>query len=590
MRKNASLVMLGVTVVLTVLSVVLAATMEATSTPRPGAIQVPLKSIEALRIYHGLELFAEVRNRKGDWRLDVPPLALKDDVPDARVLEELLAFVRRCLGNPLEVTPEEAGIDLRDPGIQFEVKAEESNPSFFVGDYSEDGKWRYVVFDTDPRTVHGIHAELTSVFDRKAEEFRSLDLFELGSFGAERIELLSAGGDKSDHVVMERTDAGWVIVRPVRWPAEPQAVDRLLRLCAGLRAKRIQSHGGLVAEDAPAIRIRAGQEEQAVRFGRVRENDAVVAVRVGRNALYIVDDTLYRELVPLQLDRYRRRVLSLLPREPAALEIDRHGERLRLVRVGGIWHAEGARTFEVEPEAVDRLIATLRQVGIQQFVSESSDQMTRYGLHSPRLEVAAVDAGGQAFARIRLGQPVEGGPLYATLEGRPQIFVPHPATGVELAQPFIAYRTRRIADIDFRTVKIIRIVGAGFRREYKHNTGVHYQMVEPETRPLAEKPNFDFLKLVQKLSALRCERYLVEKPENLSKFGLDHPQMRVILMTKSAHEAGKKVVLDLVIGNSVEVPVPGEGRVRLYCARKRGEGPVFLLSETLVRMLECDYR
>lgn len=596
MNKRVSLIMVGVALLLCAASILLNLSVKQAPRLTGRAFKIAPAQVEALDLFRGEKLVASFsREQKGAWTVDLPELGATKNAADRLVIEGLLAFIARAEIQPVKgMTRGKAGLEGGNV-LQCVVRSGDKASSVYLGSYSADGKFRYFASDDDPGTVLEVEGGLARVFDRRTEEMRSMELFDLGSRGPDRITVNSGRGTKE--LVLELTPEGWVILSPVNWPADSARVGSLLRFCAMLRATGIRSEVKLAdTTDLPSISLRVGGRIQTVFFAL--PGGEPFARRGDRDEVYELTPGFADVLAEMNADVLRSRKLELLKnRQVAALELtNEEGKKLRLSLRDGKWMATGVADFPVEKPAVENLVRSLDNLLLVNVVDDAAGNLMEFGLDRPEMSISALDAGGSELANVRvasvpLAAPVQGpGRYYAAIGGRKQIVELNPLMGNFLLQDFLQYRSRLVCNRDFRDVLKIRVETPDFQREYWQNTPTQYQLAHPKTALLSEKGNWEMLRLAKDLAGLRCEGYVPEKNDQKADLGLDRPQLKTILTMRSVG-GGAPEVLELRVGDGVRIDgQPAGGGGEYYYAHLSGINQILILNKKFVERLLMEYK
>lgn len=576
------------------------------SMPQPilsgRAIKIPAAEIDGFDVYRGDELLISLaKNTQGEWRVSIPARQVQGSTADRIAVNELLAFVSRTDTQlAREVTPADAGIDIRQ-NLQFIARGGKRTSSIFLGNYSLDGQYRYFVSDDDPQTVLQVESGLARVFDREPSAFRSLDIFDIGNRAPDRITLSPGAGGQE--IVLEAIPGGWVITSPINWPADAQQVNRLLRLCAMLRAEKILPPDTPPAPDnAPAITLRIGNNTQTVAFSGSHTDPTVIASPRSRRESYETSAALLWEVKNANADRYRSLILPLLQdKTPAMIEMRRDdGQVLRLALSGQQWINPGNTAQGVEKSMVDNLLKVLENLMIVGVADEDGGNAAEFGLDLPELSISVSDVGGAELTALKIASVPVAAPLqgadrfFVSVTGRKQVLELQPLVGTFLMQDFIQYRNRMVNEIDFKDILKIKIETPDFTREYWGNTPTQYQMVKPESALLSESGNWEFLSLVRDLAYLRCEGFVPEKNTQNADFGLDQPVVKTILTMRSTGGGGTPgKELTLLVGSGVSVPAPEGSPIpaaEYHYAKLSDNNVVFILNKKFVDRLLVEYK
>jgi len=456
--------------------------------------------LRVLQVSWGLPPVATARLERGDagdpWRvsLDGRPA----DAADPAVVDELQALVQLgvALGPPPDAVPP-------PPGRAVQLSAGPDGASLAT-----------LTFDAAPRAdglavarrgqrLLAVDAGLLRPLRRGAGEYVSRRLFDPDG----RLELAAlalvpgagAGGERLPPCRMTRQRDGWLIEEPVRWPADPEAVQDLLRLALDARAAESwpdDGRGGLEpGAGGPSMTLvfRDGQGRTVAQSARFGDPDPgrpghVFAIREGRPARMSVPSALADRLRPsgtggaeappaAWVEPYRLRTLPFAPAgraRPAAFRITPpDGRRMTLSPPvpgsGGPWRAavrgpdgDSARTFWADPGLAEELRAYLAGgIEIDRFLAEEGAQAATAGMEGWTLE--ALGADGASLASVWVGaaagpedaawppgwlgpprgaDPDRGAGHVGWIGGRGQLVRFHPRLAALATRPLARYRWR----------------------------------------------------------------------------------------------------------------------------------------------------
>lgn len=588
MGKRSSFLLAAIAVALSLLSYTLTRR-EGTPVLRLApAIRFPIRDVRLIEIYHQDELHASFTSADGtDWMVRSGLIGVADDVADRVAVGDLLQLLFRLRTHPADVGIEEAGLEHLLGATQLVIQTEGGEQdSVYLGAVSPDGADRYFVVGSDPDTVHKVDHNLTRVVDRPILHLRSWDLFHLRLEPPERISLRHG----AHNVVLERAPAGWALTAPVRWPADPLAIQQFLEACAALRAaefvsQTIRPEDVGIRDGSPQLTLTVDGQPQTVRFGNpLPGTDRVYAMREGRPTLYVVESPLADLAAAPSPDAFRQSRLALAPVDGlATLEIERSDGTLRLQTEAGRWHAQGARTFPADTEVLGQVAQTLASLHVVALLRPEEASNARAALETDTVRLRGMDAGGRRLFALEVGEVSRMGVAFGRIEGREQILRLDPFQAELLRMPFLQYRSRLMPPIAPESYNTIEIDHGDSRAVIRHLGGTRFQQVEPAGSTLTQRQIFNIMTMLQSLNRLRVLRFVEEKPDDLAEFGLDPPVLRVLL--RHVPEAGEaETVLDLVVGAADEEQI-GPERIRFHYARLAGETTVFTISGDLVSRL-----
>lgn len=605
MIKKVSYLLLTIAAVLTGVSVLLSL-VDNTSVSLAGRVMpVNPSSVSAMQLYKGDKVLAAFeKDALGKWKVSVASAGIVRNTADRVAIEELLAFISRAERLPAEgVSFEDSGINSGGAGgrFQFVARVGDESYSVFLGGFSKDGKYRYYSSDENLKRVLQVDRDLTRVFERKGEDFRSLDIVDFASNPPSGIVVYP--GDGAQKLVLQSSNIGWVIKEPVSWPASNKAVGRLMRVLSMLRASNISAIDFEVDNSTPYIELINKQGAEKIWLKGKPGDDKAFLKSSERDEIYEVGGAIAWEYLRANAQNYRRRVLDLLDERAVASirVVDEAGRRVVFSKKQeGGWSAEGDLRFDVDKDSVDSLEKIFKGLVIKDVFAAGSDKALDDKLDKPQMQVQALDAGGAVIAGISLiarpiAPPLRGpDQIFAKVLGRAQIVELEPFSGGYLMRDLKLYRSKVLYFEDFRNIGKIEVITPDFTREYWRNSDTHYQMVKPKTVMLSENGNWEFLSLVRDLARLKCVGYIPEKNMKKMDFGLDRPTLKTILTMRSNrgknNPAGGKI--ELIVGKSLVLNdlSGGRGRKTYYYAKLANSEDVFILEKKLIDSLLMEYK
>lgn len=577
--------------------------------------EVAPEQVDGFDLYRGDDVEAQAsfrRDMHGNWQVTIPSRMLTDTA-DPKAVQELVALVAIASLRPVqEVTAEEAG--LTDPAtrVMLVVRSDDDiEETLVIGATSPGGHLRYVARGDDPDRVHAVGADYLYVVDRKPIDYRSLQLFDLHRGELEAITLDPGGEREATAVEIRREPEGWFLTSPVRWPADDKRLADLVRQLQALRAQSVVADKvgdpgvfGLTPS-ASRIELLVGGQTQEVRFGRLAgQPEGVHAKRRSRDAVYIVSRSLAEHLAIGLRDKawpdwYRRRELFLLQDvEPATLFLQNpNGTALVLSRSqaaseqeAATWSASGTRRWGVQPETVAAYVQQLRSLRVKSFASETQDNLERFGLATPLRRIVCTDPASRQLLGLSIGLSEDKERGFVTIDGLPQVFELYRDALKNLLASEVFFRSRQVTDFDYKSIRSVTIENDAGKREYRWVTGGEFQVAHPVTAPLTEG-GLRFAGILNYLGQLPCIDWVAENADDLSRFGLDQPRIRVLVTLRfPAGEAAEDdaPALDLRVGD----PVSGDPRDREGDAYAclGGTSDVFIVSGSLVKELQKEFK
>ncbi|MFP4540876.1 MAG: DUF4340 domain-containing protein [Opitutales bacterium] len=406
----------------------------------------------------------------------------------------------------------------------------------------------------------------------------------------ERAEGIAVQGPGLEHPwAARRENERWMVERPVQWPANDYAMERLLNLLRGLRWEtrfpvdelaevgRDLSHYGL-GEDAAELVLEGPEGATIIRLGAPTEVGSRIYVLAPEgDVIYVVNRQLMSgvDLTPESL--VDRSVIQIPPFEARSLFLqagENGGVRVELAREGDTWVLRAPIRVAAEGEAVNAALEELSTLEVGEFVAVGPQEA---GLASPFLRLNL--NGNNRQQTLLLGDLVDPGAIiprrYAKLEARAAVFTLP-------AEPFRVWQTaqeslrqRSILSFDPEEVSAVNIRRGERDLNLQRLESGRWQLIttgeDGNLRTLPADTGV-MRDLLNDLSSLQALRFVSDAPSNddLARFGFETPQREVTVRLRSDR------TLRLLLGDFVTDQL-GDDRInRLYT--KRGNNPSVYLS------------
>ena len=285
------------------------------------------------------------------------------------------------------------------------------------------------------------------------ERTRKGDLYwDIPEDQVQRIELARAG----EILEFQRAgEAGWKMVRPEKYPADPFAVRNVVSELAELKRA-----GGEDANDArpgdygldkPAAKATIiwgdpsdpkTRKTRTIEFGAAVPGTDVVAARVeGTQKVLFVPASLLASLKKNADDFESRDVFEGAPADMTRIEILRGRGRLVFARKQGVWWLAEPISDLADAGEVDRLAASLLRLRVKEFVHGAQD-LAAIGLNPPLFRVSITGAKAAVSAVDFGATRSDGNTIYARREG--QVFTLERDALEDLSREAEAFRARTL--------------------------------------------------------------------------------------------------------------------------------------------------
>lgn len=329
----------------------------------------------------------------------------------------------------------------------------------------------------------------------------------------------------------------WLLSKPVSWPANYFAVNRILNQLqfmeeeTSFEVQDVLAAGQTLADygfEPPLLTINLKNSEQSslLSLGTPTEiGNKIYLLGPTRERIHVIKresiDSLFQDLNALR----SRAIFELPVFEVDALGLELKTDtgassgslKMRLVKEDNSWQFEAPFATSADPALVASTINTLSSIQVIRFVEENSSDPIAQGLDAPKASITLYGNNREQTLLVGNPDPSAQGDLtyFAQLEGRPTVFtIPgEPIDALRDAQQ--ALRKRNFFEFDLQAADSIRLSeGTTELRLQKLETG-DWQVMgesdasesEPERADTAIVSN-----LLSDLNQLRAIEFVMDAP------------------------------------------------------------------------------
>jgi hypothetical protein len=525
----------------------------------PELIDVPPSEVTRVEVRGGKEPLVFERKGTNSWQMTAPIDALADRGRVDSLVTNLRNLARSPESIPISGSPAKFGLEPPVFTVRLYGKnAKEPLATLDVGDLVRDQRY---VRGSSQGTIEVTDAKLLGDLGGAVAEWREKSLFNVFPYDVQGVTV------RRDSKVLkaERSEKGWRLVEPFHAPADEGKIDGLLAEFTGLQVS--EGVKGFVANDvrdfAPyglsepaetielALRSNPGRpialhvgksvpDEPSKVFARLSDQDEVVKVDARVFQPGLVDPYPFRSNKVVELDPARAQFVKV-----SAGGIDYH-----LARGPTGWQVLAPIPGRADSRAVEELLARLESA--QSISGRDPTGFEGAGLNTPTLAVSVWhgQAPGEGISgvetlpkrapdvSVRFGrQDKRRNLVYVQTEGDPSVLTIADSIQSWLPKGKLAYQDRVMMNLPLNTLDRIEVEARGQKTVVEAAPGTN----DPRTRWRMKEPvdapadGASLARLEPLLSRLRAETMIAEKADDLSAYGLDHPDFKV---TWKSHEAG----------------------------------------------------
>ncbi len=515
------------------------------------------EKLEGIVIQNGDDRI-ELRREAGNWRLTAPVKDQADSAAVDNVISDIELWRKDAVIPAREATAEKGRLNeygLVQPKLRLRLIGPKMPPEIFFGkDAALEGKM-YVRL-ADSKDVLIASQSVRGDISKKPDDFRDRKLTAITTAQVTRAILKTPAGE----IELARKNEHWEIVKPLQARGDDQKIGDLLAQVTNARIQEFVAddrgdlHAYGLSEPRGSITIYGADDKEGrtIQIGGAAEKikDAVYARSLPRHAVYALPKKTEEILNVRPNDLRDRHLVRIDTNNLDRINIEATGEpKIVLARKDQNWTIASRNSQPANSDEVRRLIETLNDQQVTQFVADTATELPKYGLDQPPLRLtfssfasentAETAAGEHPFLTLSFGK-TEGNDVYARVGEEPFIVaVNHELLDKIWADPL---QWQELPIFKFKPNEIHRLSRVTDREESLVRNGAKdWKWI----KGAGGVDTSDLESLLNTLASLRAVRWV---GATTPAHGFDKPQLVVTFTTSPDDKALHK----LTIGNRTD--------------------------------------
>ncbi|HEY3897251.1 MAG TPA: DUF4340 domain-containing protein [Chthoniobacter sp.] len=363
----------------------------------------------------------QLSKKDGTWFIDAP---LKDHA-DSMAVNELFTDAENLRSDESIPTDKQGKDLLKD----FGLANPETRLTFTGGDkpvellFGKDAavEGKIYVRLEDSKVAHVISNNLKNQITKKVDDFRDHKLTDLLTTQVDKVVLKVGTGE----IELDRKDQHWSLAKPFKARGNDQQVNDLISQAANaLVSSFIADHSDLakygLQEPRGSVTFTSEGSKKPVvlQFGNFveKEKDKLYVKLSTRDAVMVVPKSVAAILDTTPNTLRDRNLLRVSADIVDRINIESPGkEKIVLARKGESWvRKAGGKDVPVNVAAAARLLSTLQNEQVTDFVSDVATDLPKYGLDQPAETITLSSYASENTAETKAGEK----PIVSVLFGK----------------------------------------------------------------------------------------------------------------------------------------------------------------------------
>ena len=453
----------------------------------------------------------------------------------------------------------------------------ESKYTINIGDKLAAGQNTvYINVEGNNKDVFVVSAKILEKINKDINELKNKWVFEFDEDAVERIRIQS---DSKEAIVCSKADQLWWVSQPVSDRGDSERIKGILNELKNIKIDKTEfvsdnkddiSRHGL---DKPRLTVSIGYKDksQSILLGHNLDNK-VYAKRDDESSIFLVHDVVIRDL---DLEPNDLRDKQLLRFD----SIGTYGiEKIELKYPDAILTMEKTRQYDwmikspteilADRDTVREFVEKIKDLQIQSYVDDSGGNYDEYGLGKSSVEVSVFRKIGEGeTVKFMVGKTdANGGLCYVKRDGEDAVYSVPTENFYDVATGgFIAFRDKIVLEFPKENARklVIDRDGKTFVCQ-KEVDNIEKWLL---TNPVSVEADIDAVnQVVWNLSFLKVGKLVALSAEDLGKYGLDNPGIKVSVTYEGSGGTGSG---DEVISEEGDLTKPKEKITRtLLVGRK----------------------
>jgi hypothetical protein len=369
----------------------------------------------------------------------------------------------------------------------------------------------------------------------------------------------------SQTITLENQDSKWIIKQPVNAAADQSAVDGLVNSLTDARVERnltasadeIKSYGLNEPAVMLEIKLKNGQSHR-VRLGNKDFSGLSVYGQLDEGKDVAILPVALLTGSDKSLDDLRdRAVFGISQYDISSLTLNNENGRIALAKQDGNWSLKSPVEAPADEGEVSSLLSDLSSAKAAEFVSETADDLAKYGLDKPEITLTAqLQGGGERV--LAIGSKTEE-QYFAKSSDRPNIFKVESSLYDKLNTKAVSLRDKQIIKLDKDALARVQIKNPNLTLVAEKDKDNKWIIKEPSDKKDQEAQSF---KLFDPLENNKATEVLDKAPASVN---LSKPAVEVRLTSKD----GKTTTLRISAADGDHAYVSVEGRAGVYKVSKQ---------------------
>jgi hypothetical protein len=477
-----------------------------------------------------------------EWNLEEPVKAKAD----SKAIESIISKLKSAQSDKSVEgdSPKLADYGLEKPFLQvsFKLKDKDAYQNLYLGDLTASELYTYVR-KNDESKIYVTSKALRDDLNKKVYDLRDKTIV---TFQTEKVKKLELTVDENK-MAAESADGNWKVIQPaVEGPAPEFKGDKdkingiLTRLDTSKIKEFIEETPGDLSKyglDNPGKRLTLwmgdDMAQKTLILGKTDDvKKGIYAKREGSDTVFLVPDDLTKDFPKTALDLRDRTVFAFEKGDVKKVQLKHGNIDLVAEKVAEKeWKITQPEQAKGDDSAIWDVLTELRNLKVKEFVNDSPQDLSPYGLNEPGITVNLWEKDKENPKTFWVGKEEESG-AYARTSGASSVYRIEPNIVKVLTKTPADFRDKTLVSFNREEVEkmALKYPDKSFTLE---KSGKEWKLIEPEK---AKVKDWRLGNLLTDLQLLKFKETVSTDKKSDSEYGFDKPEAEITIWKKGGEE------------------------------------------------------
>ncbi len=390
---------------------------------------------------------------------------------------------------------------------------------------------------------------------KEKSEKREKEAKKVFHFDEDSVKRITLNTGKEEIVLEKVASDTWRILKPINYEADSTTVKSLITTIHNMEVKREipvdNETPQLYGFDNPQGKIKVDTELGSFSFRAGKKSPVsyqLYIMRDGEKKVILTEAGLDNHLRKSVTDFRDRKVLKFKRDDIQSISFGIKKSYTVVEKRGDDWWITQPLNVKASNEELNRILSTLDGLRVDTFVDDSPKDLKRYGLTSPRVNLAMI-LKDKGLIELKIGNESEDKKgVYAMVSTVPSVYLIRKSIIEDVGKSTDDLREKRLLKFDLKDVQKVEIAIGEEKKVFERKDGENWQINGESAK------KYEVEALIRKIRDAKAKSFLKADSKTIKNTGIEKPSIVAKIFQKDAKEP-----MELKFGKIKEKEVYAQG-------------------------------